>query len=153
MLADARNGNLNLIITKSISRFARNTILLLESVRELKVLSVGIIFEEAYIINRLYEDKVIGELSMERFATMLAGFEEEQAGLRAKCDDLRITIAIDREKTDSAERFIKVVRKHFTDILELTVEIVTTLIKNVLIYQAEKINGQKVQKVRSSIIS
>ncbi len=100
------------------------------------------------IINRLYEDKVVGELSAERFATMLAGFEEEQAGLRAKCDELRIMIASDREKTDSAERFIKVVRNHFTDISELTVELVTTLIEKVLVYQAEKVNGQKVQKVR-----
>jgi hypothetical protein len=100
------------------------------------------------IINRLYEDKVIGELSAERFATMLTGFEEEQAGLRAKCDELRIAIANDREKTDSAERFIKVVRKNLTDISELTVEMVSTLIEKVLVYQAEKVNGQKVQKVR-----
>jgi hypothetical protein len=100
------------------------------------------------IINRLYEDKVVGELSAERFSTMLAGFEEEQTGLRVKCDELRITVMNDREKTDSAERFIKVVRQHFTDILELTVEIVSTLIEKVLVYQAENVNGQKVQKVR-----
>lgn len=50
------------------------------------------------IINRLYDDKVIGELSAERFATMLTGFEEEQAGLRAKCGELRIAIASDKEK-------------------------------------------------------
>ena len=100
------------------------------------------------IINRLYEDKVIGELSAERFATMLTGFEEEQTGLRVKSDELRLAVMNDREKTDSAERFIKVVRQHFTDISELTVEIVTTLIEKVLVYQTENINGQKVQKVR-----
>lgn len=38
MLTECRNGNINLIITKSISRFARNTVTLLETVRELKEL-------------------------------------------------------------------------------------------------------------------
>jgi site-specific DNA recombinase len=70
MLAEARNGNLNLIMTKSISRFARNTILLLESVRELKMLGVGVIFEEQHI-NTLSSD---GELML----TVLASIAEEE---------------------------------------------------------------------------
>nr|WP_240628807.1 recombinase family protein [Trueperella pyogenes] len=36
MLALARKGAIDLILTKSISRFARNTVDLLETVRELK---------------------------------------------------------------------------------------------------------------------
>ncbi len=40
MLAECRKGNINLIITKSISRFARNTVTLLETVRELKELGI-----------------------------------------------------------------------------------------------------------------
>ena len=42
MLEDARAGNIDLIITKSISRFARNTVTVLKSARELKTLGVGI---------------------------------------------------------------------------------------------------------------
>ena len=38
LLADCRSGKIDHIITKSISRFARNTVTLLESVRELKKL-------------------------------------------------------------------------------------------------------------------
>lgn len=38
-----------MIITKSISRFARNTVTLLETVRELKVLNVDVFFEEQNI--------------------------------------------------------------------------------------------------------
>jgi len=41
---------LNLIITKSISRFARNTVTLLETVRELKDLDVDVYFEEQNIL-------------------------------------------------------------------------------------------------------
>lgn len=38
MLADCRDGKIDMIITKSISRFARNTVTLLETVRMLKAL-------------------------------------------------------------------------------------------------------------------
>lgn len=42
MLERARAGELDLIITKSISRFARNTVTVLKFARELKELGVGI---------------------------------------------------------------------------------------------------------------
>lgn len=46
MIADCRNGKIDRIITKSISRFARNTLDCLNYVRELKELGVGVIFEK-----------------------------------------------------------------------------------------------------------
>lgn len=49
MLTDCREGKLDKIITKSISRFARNTVILLETIRELKSLGVDVFFEEQNI--------------------------------------------------------------------------------------------------------
>lgn len=49
LLSECRAGNIDLIITKSISRFARNTVTLLETVRELKKLGVDVYFEEQNI--------------------------------------------------------------------------------------------------------
>ena len=46
MIADCRNGKIDRIITKSISRFARNTLDCLNYVRELKTLGIGITFEK-----------------------------------------------------------------------------------------------------------
>ena len=40
LLADCRAGKIDMVLTKSISRFARNTATLLETVRELKTLGV-----------------------------------------------------------------------------------------------------------------
>ena len=42
MMEKARAGEIDLIITKSVSRFARNTVTVLKFTRELKNLSVGI---------------------------------------------------------------------------------------------------------------
>lgn len=49
MIADCRAGKIDLIITKSISRFARNTLDCLNYVRELKDLEIGIVFEKENI--------------------------------------------------------------------------------------------------------
>ena len=49
MIADSRAGKIDMIITKFISRFARNTLDCLNYVRELKDLGIGIIFEKENI--------------------------------------------------------------------------------------------------------
>ena len=49
LLADCRAGKIGMVLTKSISRFARNTVTLLETVRELKTLGVDVYFEEQNI--------------------------------------------------------------------------------------------------------
>lgn len=62
---------MDLIITKSISRFARNTVTLLETVRELKLLGINVYFEEQNIFT-LSAD---GELMM----TILASYAQEES--------------------------------------------------------------------------
>lgn len=49
MLRDAENNKIDLIVTKSISRFARNTIECIETVRMLKRWNVGVYFERENI--------------------------------------------------------------------------------------------------------
>nr|DAO66356.1 MAG TPA: integrase [Caudoviricetes sp.] len=71
MINDCRQGKIDIILTKSISRFARNTVTLLETVRELKQLGVDVIFEEQNI-NTLSTD---GELMM----TILASYAQEES--------------------------------------------------------------------------
>ena len=71
LLADCRAGCIDLILTKSISRFARNTVTLLETVRELKLLEVDVFFEEQNIHTQSSE----GELMM----TILASYAQEES--------------------------------------------------------------------------
>ena len=49
MLQDCEDGKIDIILTKSISRFARNTVDLLETVRHLKSLGVEVRFEKEHI--------------------------------------------------------------------------------------------------------
>ena len=71
LLSDCRSGCVDMVITKSISRFARNTVTLLETVRELKVLGIDVYFEEQNIHTISSE----GELML----TILASYAQEES--------------------------------------------------------------------------
>lgn len=71
MLQDCRVGKIDRILCKSISRFARNTVMLLNTVRELKLLGVSVYFEEQNI------DTMSGE--GELMLTVLASFAQEES--------------------------------------------------------------------------
>ena len=76
MLASCRAGEIDLIITKSISRFARNTVTLLETVRELKSLGVDVFFEE----QNIHTMSADGELML----TILASYAQEESSENQK---------------------------------------------------------------------
>ena len=71
MLKDCRDGKIDRILCKSISRFARNTVTLLSVVRELKALGVSVYFEEQNI------DTMSGD--GEFMLSILASFAQEES--------------------------------------------------------------------------
>jgi len=71
LLAECRAGNIDLIVTKSISRFARNTVVLLQTVRELKSMGVDVYFEE----QNIHSMSADGELML----TILASYAQEES--------------------------------------------------------------------------
>ena len=71
LLADCRAGKIDLVITKSITRFARNTVTLLNAIRELKLLDIDVYFEK----ENLHSLSGAGELML----TLLAMYAEEEA--------------------------------------------------------------------------
>lgn len=58
MMRMCRQGKIDQIITKSVSRFARNTVDSLEYVRELRSLGVSVIFEKERIDTRLMSNEI-----------------------------------------------------------------------------------------------
>lgn len=88
MVEDAKEGKIDLIITKSISRFARNTLTLLETVRELKSHNVDVYFEE----QRIHSISSDGELML----TILASYAQEEA--RSVSENMKWRIKKDFEQ-------------------------------------------------------
>ena len=99
MIKDAKAGRIDLIITKSVSRFARNTVTLLEYVRELKGAGVAVFFEENGINSMTAE----GEIML----TVLASFAQEE--LQGISENLKWTYRIRFERGDfhiNTKRFL-----------------------------------------------
>lgn len=71
MLKDCRNGKINRIVTKSISRFARNTKECLETVRELRSLGITIHFEKEGIDTANTADEFM--------ITLMGGLAQEES--------------------------------------------------------------------------
>lgn len=71
LLADCKAGKVDHIITKSISRLARNTVTLLETVRKLKSLGISVYFEEQNIDTGTAD----GELML----SILASYAQEES--------------------------------------------------------------------------
>ena len=88
MINDCRAGKIDLILTKAISRFARNTMTMLEIVRELKNLNVDVFFEE----QNLHSISSDGEMVL----TLLASVAQEEA--RSVSENQKWRIRKDFEK-------------------------------------------------------
>lgn len=88
LLAECRAGNIDMVITKSISRFARNTVTLLETVRELKALGVDVYFEE----QNIHTMSADGELMM----TILASYAQEESRSASENQKWRIRRGFER---------------------------------------------------------
>ncbi len=71
MLKECRSGRIDIILCKSISRLARNTVTLLETVRELRSLGVDVYFEE----QNIHTASAGGELML----TILASYAQEES--------------------------------------------------------------------------
>ena len=98
------------------------------------------------IIQNLYEDKVCGNLTEERFVKMSQSYEQEQRGLKERAYHLRQELSKAKEQSDNVTRFMRSIRK-YTEIAELTPEIVREFVQKVVVYQAEKINGRRTQRI------
>ncbi len=94
------------------------------------------------IIRNLYEDKVNGNLSDERFRKLSQEYEEEQKTLTARIRELQEILMKAKEQSDNVTRFMRIVRK-YTEITELTPEIVRDFIEKVIVHEKEKIDGGK----------
>lgn len=99
------------------------------------------------IIQHLYEDNLKGKISDERFIKLNETYENEQKMLKNRVSELQSLIASEQEANVNVDRFIALVRK-YTDIRELTAELLREFVEKVYVHQAVRINGKRVQRIR-----
>ena len=99
------------------------------------------------LFERIYEDNVSGKLSDDRFAKMSRRYEEEQKEISEKIKKLRSEIEKQSSRATSTDMFVSIVRK-YTRARKLTPRMLNELVEKIEVYNAEKIDGEWVQRLR-----
>ena len=86
------------------------------------------------IIQKLYEDNLLGKISDERFVKLSQSYEEEQKQLQTSISDLTEKLTKQQEDSLNISKFMARILK-YTELPELTVEIVNELIDKIVIHQ------------------
>ena len=99
------------------------------------------------LIQRIYEDNVEGKISDDRFAKLSGNYEAEQAQLQSRVEELQRFLDDAKEKSLNADHFLALVRK-YTDIRELDAEIIREFVERINVFQAEKVDGHRQQRIQ-----
>ena len=86
------------------------------------------------IIQKLYEDNLLGKISDERFVKLSQSYEEEQKQLQTSISDLTEKLAKQQEGSLNISKFMTRISK-YTELPKLTVEIVNELIDKIVIHK------------------
>ena len=98
------------------------------------------------IIQSLYEDKVAGKITEERYIKMSDNYEVEQRTLTERLNFLKAEIEKAKTQYDNIQRFLAIVKK-YSDFDELTPEILRAFVDKVIIHEKVKIDGRYVHTI------
>ena len=98
------------------------------------------------LYEKLYEEKILGNLTEERFRKLSEKYEDEQAELGQKLKHLRQVVEEEQEHELNADGFLQLVRR-YTAPTELTGELLRAFIDKIVVYHKEQIQGETVQRV------
>ncbi len=86
------------------------------------------------IIQNLYEDKVLGKITEERFISMSRNFELEQQTLNSNINALNHRLEEFKDMKNNVVKFTEVIKK-FKDIKELSFALVNELIEKIVVHE------------------
>lgn len=98
------------------------------------------------LVKKLYESFATGKIPEKHFDRLLSGYDTEQTALESEMQELQA--GLDRYGADSvrADRFLELV-KRYTDFSELTTPMLNEFIEKVIVHEADKSTGDRVQKI------
>ena len=98
------------------------------------------------IFQRIYEDNISEKLSDDRFMKLSKVYENEQHDLQNELASLQENLQNEEKQTVNVKQFLSTVRK-YTNITELTPEIVHEFIDKILVHAPDKSSGRRLQEI------
>lgn len=98
------------------------------------------------LIKKLYEAYANGKLAEKRFEMLSAEYEQEQAGLEESIAKVQADLDAYNADTVNVEQFMELAKK-YTDFSELTTPMLNEFIEKILVHEADRSSGERVQEV------
>ena len=98
------------------------------------------------LFRKTYEDFATGKLAEKRFEQLSQSYECEQAELEVQTAKIKTELTQFESDNIRADKFIELV-KRYTDFSELTPAMLHEFVDKVIVFNAEKIDGVRVQRV------
>ena len=98
------------------------------------------------LFRKTYEDNAVGKLSDERFTQLSSSYEQEQADLKVQNATLQAELDAFNADSVKADRFIELAMK-YTEFPELSAPMINEFVDKILVYEADKSSGKRVQRV------
>ena len=98
------------------------------------------------LIQHIYEDNVSGKITDEMFSNFSINYTNEPKELKENIEMLNKDISKTEQENIAVTTFVDKVKK-YTEIKELTPEIINELIDKILVYQQTKVDGKKYQQI------
>ncbi len=98
------------------------------------------------LFQRIYEDNISGKLSDERFMKLSKGYDTEQADLQEEMTRLQEHIQQAEKQSVNVDRFLSIVKK-YTNLTELTPEILHEFVDRIIVHAPDKSSGRRLQGI------
>ena len=95
---------------------------------------------------KIYEDNALGKLSDERYGQLSASHEDEQRKLKKDVDEIRKFIDDKEQENSNISQFLAIIRG-YSNITELTPEIMHEIIDSIHVHAPDKSSGHRKQMV------
>ena len=98
------------------------------------------------LIEGLFEEKVLGNLTEERFKKLTYKHKDEQPELKQKIKNLKTIVLEDKKHELDVNGFLNIVKK-YSETINLTIDILNEFIEKIIVYHRETIDGMTSQKI------
>ena len=145
-------GEIGVLITKDLSRLGRNYIetgMYIENIFPQLGIRYIAIADGVDTLYNMGEDNIIARINDEQFRMLSSDYNEERADITEKLPAIEKQMEALKDQSTGAERFVALARK-YTNITELTPEILNTMIDKIIIGERENRHSKKnvKQKIR-----
>jgi len=98
------------------------------------------------LLRRLFEGNVAGRINDENYEIMFSRYQAEQQGLKQQVEMLSKQLTAMGEIRDNSQRWMSLIAK-YKDLQELDAPIVNELCEKIMLHQAYRVNGRRMQQI------